>query len=56
MRTLTEISKDLQAHTSFFNLLSAKVFNRHASLEEVMQWIEANPSEFEAYSGVIISK
>ena len=56
MKTLTEIRKDLQAHSSFFNMLSAKVFNRHASLDEVMQWVKENPAEFEAYSGVKVGK
>jgi len=56
MKTLTEIRTDLQAHSSFFKMLSAKVFNRHASLDEVMQWVKANPAEFEAYSGVKVGE
>ena len=56
MKTLKEIRNDLQAHSSFFKMLSAKVFNRPASLDEVMQWVKDNPAEFKAYSGVKVSE
>ena len=56
MKTLTEIRNDLEANGNFFNMLSAKVFNRHASIDEMIQWVKDNPAEFEAYSGVKVGK
>ena len=56
MKTLNEIRADLESNSTFLNLLSAKVFNRRVSIDEMLKWVENNPAEFEAYSGVKIGE
>jgi hypothetical protein len=56
MKTLQQIRKDLEANNAFFNSLSATVFNRRASIDEMMKWVKDNTAEFEAFSGVKVGE
>ena len=56
MKTIQEIRKDLEANSAFFNSLSATVFNRRVSIDEMINWVKDNTAEFEAFSGVKVGE